>query len=96
MIKVIAKKMIKPDRRQAYIDRARQLVKDTRETDAGCILYELLQDVGNPNILTFLEVWESEEALSLHGQAPHFKQAMADFAGMAEGPADVNRYEVLA
>jgi quinol monooxygenase YgiN len=96
MIKVIAKKRIKPDQRDAYIARARRLVEDTRQKDAGCIRYELLQDVEDPNVLTFLEEWESEQALRLHGQAPHFRQAMEDFAGMAQGPADVNRYEVLA
>ena len=44
MIKVVAENFIKSEKVEEFIVLAKQLVQDTRQNDAGCIRYELLQD----------------------------------------------------
>jgi Uncharacterized conserved protein len=95
MIKIIAQNYIKADKVEEFIILAKQLVLDTRENDAGCIQYDLLQDLKNPQFLTILEEWEDQEALNKHGASKHFKEAVAQFAAYTERPGDVHYYQIL-
>lgn len=96
MIKVVAKNFIKAEKLDEFIALAKQLVEDTRAHDAGCIRYELLQDVRDPHLLTMLEEWEDQEALNKHMAAAHFKKAVALFEDLTEQPAEINLYTLLA
>lgn len=95
MIKVVAKNFIKPEKTEAFISLAKQLVQDTRQNDTGCIRYELVQDIKNPQLLTMLEEWEDQEALNRHMSAKHFKEATALFADLVEKPGEINLYKTL-
>ncbi len=95
MIKIVAKNYIKAEKVESFLVLAEQLVKDTRQKDAGCIRYELVQDVKEPGILTMLEEWEDQEALTKHMQAAHFKEATGQFADFLEKPGEVNIYKTL-
>ena len=54
------------------------LIGPTRK-DAGCISYELYQDVTNPGKFTFIENWQSREHLEAHLKTPHMAEAGAAF-----------------
>ncbi|MPM67308.1 hypothetical protein SDC9_114230 [bioreactor metagenome] len=79
----------------AFIALASRLVEATRRHDAGCIRYELLQEIGDPQILTFYEEWEDQEALNRHLDAPHCKEIAPGFAELMEGPRDLAFYKKL-
>lgn len=93
MIKIVAKNYVKADKLKEFLALAEKLVADTRQKDAGCIRYELLQDLKNPQILTMLEEWESKEALDAHMTSSHFKSAMASFADFMEKPGEIDLYK---
>ena len=95
MIKIVAKNFIKAEKVDEFILLAEQLVKDTRQNDSGCIKYQLLQDMKNPQVLTILEEWEDQEALNKHKEARHFKEAAAQFGDFLEKPGEVNLYKTL-
>jgi quinol monooxygenase YgiN len=96
MINVVARNFVRADKVDAFITGATQLVRDTRQYDAGCIRYELVQDLKNPQVLTFLEEWEDQESLSRHMEASHFKEAAPLFSDYLDKPGDVNIYRTLA
>lgn len=96
MIKIVAQNYIKADKVEDFILLAKQLVRNTRENDAGCIRYELLQDVKNPQILTILEEWADQDSLDKHGASKHFKEAIAQFADCIENPGEMHLYQTLA
>ncbi|MFA9463122.1 MAG: putative quinol monooxygenase [Velocimicrobium sp.] len=96
MIKVVAQNNIKENKTDEFIVLAKKLVQDTRKYDAGCIRYELLQDVKNPQLLMMLEEWEDRESLNKHMSSKHFKDAMALFASYMEKPGEANLYKTLA
>lgn len=96
MIKIVAHNYVKADKVEEFITLAKQLVQTTREQDAGCVRYELLQDVKNPQMLTMLEEWENQESLNGHASSKHFKEAAVRFADYMEKPGDVHLYQTLA
>ncbi|WP_024346383.1 putative quinol monooxygenase [Lacrimispora indolis] len=95
MIKVVAKNHIKAEKLDEFISAAKQLVQDTRQNDAGCIRYELIQDINNTHLLTMLEEWEDLESLNKHMEAKHFKEAASLFADFVEKPGEINLYKTL-
>jgi quinol monooxygenase YgiN len=70
------------------------LVEPTRR-EAGCLLYELLQSKSDPTDFTFVEEWESDEALDAHAISQHLKNVTAGLAGLIAAPADVRRYALI-
>lgn len=45
-------------------------VEATREHD-GCIAYDVAEDITDPGLIRFSELWPSEESLDAHLIAPH-------------------------
>jgi quinol monooxygenase YgiN len=48
------------------------LVEPTRK-EFGCITYELLQNTEDPTDFTFVEEWETDEALASHAASDHIE-----------------------
>ncbi|MDF2568095.1 MAG: hypothetical protein K0R90_1551 [Oscillospiraceae bacterium] len=95
MIKVVAKNYIKADKVDEFIVLAKKLVQETVQKDAGCIRYELFQDISNPQVLTIIEEWENKDLLDLHMSAKHFKEIVPLFGGFTERPGETNLYQKL-
>ncbi|MCO5387706.1 MULTISPECIES: putative quinol monooxygenase [Desulfosporosinus] len=83
MIKVIAKLTIKEDKIEELKSIIPELVAETRKED-GCLSYQLFQDVKNKKMLSFVEDWESNEALQRHMNSKHFQEAMPKIAELQE------------
>lgn len=71
MIKVVAKFFVKEEMIEEFLTLANELVRQSRK-EVGCLSYELVQDVDNPEIFIIIEEWGSEEALILHKASGHF------------------------
>ncbi len=95
MIKIIAKNYVKEDEVNNFIALAKKLVKETNEKDTGCIHYQLYQDTANPQILTFLEEWESDDDLKKHMEAKHFKEIVPALGEFEEKPGELNMYRIV-
>ncbi|HSD06028.1 putative quinol monooxygenase [Flavobacterium sp.] len=53
------------------------LVENSRK-ELACIQYDLHQNIDDPNIFVFHEIWKNKEGLDLHNKQPYllnFKQA---------------------
>lgn len=93
MIKVVARNMVKKEKIGEFIALAEKLVEATNKNDEGCIHYDIYQDLNNPQLLTFIEEWESIEALNQHMDAAHFKELVPMLGAFADGPEDVHLYQ---
>ena len=49
-----------------------QLVETTRAND-GCIAYDVAEDLFDPGLIRFSELWPDRETLARHLQAPHIE-----------------------
>lgn len=50
--------------------------RNARETEPGCLQFDVLEDPANPAILRFYEVYRDEAAFEAHQQTAHFKAWM--------------------
>ena len=67
-----------------------ELTVATRAED-GCVLYDLHEDVNDPDVLAFYEIWATPAAHAAHDETPHVKAFVARFPELLDGPPRVNR-----
>ncbi len=92
MIVVIADIYLKEGKQEEFLSIALKCVEGTVK-EAGNISYELKADVSNKNKFTFIETWESLEALDLHKQEEHYKAFSEVVAEIREKPAVVSVFD---
>lgn len=77
---IIVKFYVKEDKLGYTINELQKILGPTRK-EKGCVLYELHQDIDNPNILMFYEIWETVEDWKRHDVQEHinvFREATKD------------------
>lgn len=89
MILVIAKNIVKKDCIQKFIEATKELIIKTK-AEVGCIDYNLYQDKDNLSLFTFVEKWESEEALNKHIASEHFKRIVPSLKDLKEVEGDLS------
>ena len=80
MLTIIAWPTVAPDRLESVKNAMLELVEETLK-EAGCIRYELHQDLKQPNRLTFVETWENRELWMQHMQGDAIKNFNKKIAG---------------
>ena len=84
MIYVVAASELREGCRETFIEIAKANIPNVLAED-GCIMYQLAENFDSgfpaqkdldPNVLTFIECWESLDHLKQHLQAPHMKVFM--------------------
>jgi quinol monooxygenase YgiN len=70
------------------------LIKPTHE-ERGCKRYELWQNEANLNEFSFVEEWESPEALEAHFATPHLRDALSKFPDLIAGELDLRKYRLV-
>ena len=94
-LRVVARLAAFPDKVAELKSLLLSIIEPTRK-EAGCIKYELLQNQADPTDFTFVEEWESADLLELHLGSTHIQAAVQKLDGLAVGPPDIRRYELLA
>ena len=94
MITIVAKKTIKQGKLEEYKTLVEKLIDESRKEE-GCISYNLFEDINNPNILTFIEEWRSEEEIKLHNNSEHYTSIVPKGVDLQEGKTEVNLYKMI-
>lgn len=94
-LRVVAHLTSKPETIDETRAALEAFVTPTR-AEAGCIVYELMQNNADPTDFTFVEEWESDETLDAHLASPHIS-AFKECAGelLACDP-DIRRYTLIS
>lgn len=61
-----------PDRMAEVLPHLKALVQATYEND-GCIAYDVAEDLFEPGLVRFSELWPDRESLEKHLVAPHIE-----------------------
>lgn len=88
MIVLIAKSVLQEGKQQAFIETAEKLVKATR-AEAGCVSYELVQDMAEERVFYFVEKYKDEAAVEAHRASDHFRTYVPMLGELREGPSEV-------
>jgi len=71
-VAVIGTARFPPDRMAEVRPHLTVLVDATRRLD-GCIAYEVAEDLFEPGLLRFVELWPDHDTLQRHLRAPHIE-----------------------
>lgn len=93
-LRVVARVKARTDKVEEVRDALTSLVAPTR-SEPGCIVYELLQNTDDPTDFTFVEEWESEEALASHAGSDHIKATRKKLDGIVEGAIEIRTYNLI-
>ena len=91
MIRVVAKVLVKEDKKDTFIEACRELVNASRQDD-GNIGYTLNVSVDNPLQFAFIENWNDQAALDAHMKQPHFVKGTAAISECADGEMFVEAF----
>ena len=83
VIKIIARRIIKPDCIEAFEALAAELVRESRK-EPGCLGYTLNRSNQDPRIHMFIESWADQAAIEEHNASAHFTRIVPQFAALSE------------
>lgn len=92
MIKIVANCRIKANKIQEFIEATRPLIAASNQ-EAGCISYDLHQDIQDEQAFAFIECWKDQESIDIHNVSDHFKAASHTLAALTETKPTVTLYK---
>jgi quinol monooxygenase YgiN len=95
MLIILAKGVIRPDKREEFIAAAREQIVETRK-EPGCIAYDFYESQTAPNTFVFNERWKSKEAIDAHFQTAHIRKFMSVLPSCVAEPPVIELVEVAS
>ncbi len=92
MVLVVANVYLKEGKKDAFLISAKKCVDATLK-ESGNISYELNENALVPNKFTFVERWESREALDLHMKQEHFGVFGGEIGDMLANELEIKIYD---
>ena len=81
---------IKPERRDEFIKEMLLNAEGANENEPGCLRFDVVQDLQDPNTLHLYEVYKDEAAFKDHQNAPHYKRFSEVAGAWRDGPSVLN------
>ena len=94
MIKIVSRRIIRPDCIERFQSLARELARASQK-EPGCLGYTLNQSREDPRLHAFIELWADQAALDAHGASEHFRRLVPQFVELTEERPPVEYYEEL-
>jgi autoinducer 2-degrading protein len=89
MFAVIVKIRIKPENRRQFIEAMLADGRGSVQKEPDCLLFNIVEDHTDPNLLHLYEVYTSEQAFESHKQTPHFQTWVATTKDWLAAPFDI-------
>ena len=93
-VRIVAQATAKPGQADALRAALLAMIAPSR-AEAGCILYELHEELDKPGAFTFVERWRDAAAFAFHCGTPHFKQFGPSIAGLIVAPPVIAQLKVI-
>ncbi|MFI3115735.1 MAG: antibiotic biosynthesis monooxygenase family protein [Clostridia bacterium] len=88
MLHVIATNHVLACNHSKFLEIAEELVRLTRQED-GCIAYSLTKSNDNPDILVYVETWQSKSHFEAHTSSEHFTRIIPNLRALRHKDTDV-------
>lgn len=93
MVVLVARCRLLTERRAEAYEACEAMLAPSR-AEPGCISYEFFVHPDDPDYISFVEEWQSNDALQEHFATDHFQAFYAAMQGMMTEPADIRIYDV--
>lgn len=94
MIAVMLRLVARVETRDELMRRVRDEMLVPTRREPGCIRYCFYQDIEDPNAFSFVEEWESWEALNDHFRSGHVGHFLAGLGDLLAQPPEGGFHEV--
>jgi len=94
MITIVAKSRVIKGQEEAFTAMTKELI-EASQLEEGCLSYDLYRDISDPQVFTFIEVWQDQAAIDRHNASEHFTRVVPQLAAFREGPSEVRLYQKL-
>ena len=94
MIKLVSRRIIRPECIEAFEALALELVRESRR-EPGCLSYTLNRSESDKRLHMFLECWDSQGAVDAHNATTHFRRIVPQFAALTEERLPLERFVEL-
>lgn len=84
---------IKPDSIEAFKRMSQEILHETRK-EAGCVAYNLSQDIGNLGLFLFFEEYANKQAQTFHSEQPYLATFRQRREPLLQVPAKATIYTV--
>ena len=95
MIKIIARRVVRPENIQHYEALAKELVEKS-QAEAGNVSYTLNKSITDPKVHTFIEIWKDQAAIDAHNASEHFTRLVPRLGALVEQADPVELYTELS
>ena len=90
MKKVInARINVKQEAIEQFLALAKTMVENSN-SEQGCLIYKLYQEVGNPQSFIFYEVYQNQDAVNIHNSSLYFKTFIEKISELASDKPQVD------
>lgn len=86
---------VKPDQRQRFLEVIEDDAVSSVRDEPGCVDFQVLQDLADPDTYYFYEIYRDEEARQAHVQTPHYQRWQAAQDTLQEPPTRLTLTRVL-
>ena len=90
MFAVIVKVNIKPEHKKEFIDAMLDDAHGSVQNEQGCLLFNIVQDGVDPNLLHLYEVYNDEATFEAHTKTPHFVKWVETTKDWLAQPLDIS------
>ena len=85
MYVLIVSARVKPEQRGRFLEAIEENAVTSVRDEPGCLRFDVLNDLEDPNKFFFYEVYEDEAARLAHRETPHCKEFFAALPNLANG-----------
>ena len=94
MITIVSQWILREHQKENFKNIAAELVEKSGNEE-GNHSYHLFEDRENPNVVAFIEEWESQAALEAHKQSAHFASICPQLRAFQATPSQLSIYRQL-
>lgn len=92
MIIIAGELKVKPEHREEAVQAALRMAQ-VSQAEPGCIDYQFYADLQAPDTFFLFEAWETEEALTAHGQTEHMAEFRQHLPKLLAEDVSLKRYQ---
>jgi autoinducer 2-degrading protein len=88
---LVVKIRVKAEHREQFLEEMWADAVGSEQNEPGCLMFNIVQDNADPCLLYLFEVYQDDQALEAHKQAPHFLKWVQTTKEWLAAPLEVAR-----
>jgi quinol monooxygenase YgiN len=88
---LVVKIRVKAEYREQFLEQMRADAVGSEKDEPGCLMFNIVRDNAEPDVLHLFEVYENDKAVDAHRKAPHFLKWLETTKDWLAAPLEIAR-----